>query len=122
MINSLSRKRINWIDIAKGIAIVLMIIGHDVTFGGNVRNLIFSFHMPIFFLLTGYTIRPYNQIYKATFKDFKNLIIPVLIVKFVQAIAEIIIHHIPARKMFFDTCLQLIWGNGCSYKNFQVSV
>ena len=42
--------RVGWIDVAKGIAIVLVIIGHTVQFGGGTRNFIFSFHMPLFFL------------------------------------------------------------------------
>lgn len=44
-------------DIAKGIAILLVIIGHTVKFGSTTRNFIFSFHMPLFFLLSGYTYR-----------------------------------------------------------------
>ena len=50
-------KRIDWIDIAKGIAILLVIIGHTVKFGSMTRNFIFSFHMPLFFILSGYTYK-----------------------------------------------------------------
>ena len=35
------RKRLVWVDIAKGIAIILMIIGHEIS--GNIRTFIFSF-------------------------------------------------------------------------------
>lgn len=45
------------IDIAKGVAIILMIIGHCSLFGGTVRYLIFSFHMPFFFIFSGYFYR-----------------------------------------------------------------
>ena len=45
------------LDITKGIAIVLMIIGHCSLFGGTVRYLIFSFHMPLFFIFSGYFFR-----------------------------------------------------------------
>lgn len=48
------KKRIEWVDIAKGIAIMLMVIGHEVS-NGLVYALIFSFHMPLFFILSGYT-------------------------------------------------------------------
>lgn len=34
-----------------------MIVGHTVEFGGLTRNFIFSFHMPLFFMLSGYTTR-----------------------------------------------------------------
>lgn len=33
--------RIDWIDVAKGIAILLVIIGHTVQFGSATRNVIF---------------------------------------------------------------------------------
>lgn len=50
-------KRLDWIDIAKGIAIILVIVGH-VPNPSPLRHAIFSFHMPVFFILAGYTFRP----------------------------------------------------------------
>ena len=44
---SLSKERIKWIDCVKGIAIILVIIGHSISIS-LVRGLIFSFHMPFF--------------------------------------------------------------------------
>ena len=49
-------KRIEWVDIAKGVAIILMCLGHrDIPESMNFW--IFSFHMPLFFFLAGYTTR-----------------------------------------------------------------
>ena len=49
-------KRIEWVDIAKGVAIILVCLGHrDIPEGMNFW--IFSFHMPLFFFLAGYTTR-----------------------------------------------------------------
>lgn len=45
------------LDITRGIAIVLMIIGHCSLFGDTVRYMIFSFHMPLFFIFSGYFFR-----------------------------------------------------------------
>lgn len=44
-------KRIQWIDIARGIAILLVIIGHSLGnyWPGYLGNFIFVVHMPIFF-------------------------------------------------------------------------
>lgn len=47
------KKRIEYIDIAKGIGMILVVIGHcinDKTFPGT---WIYSFHMPLFFVLSG---------------------------------------------------------------------
>ena len=54
----MSSKRLDWIDIAKGIAIILVIVGHTVPNPSPLRHAIFSFHMPVFFFLAGYTFRP----------------------------------------------------------------
>lgn len=42
------------IDIAKGIGIILVILGHLVSYEDYISSYIFSFHMPLFFFITGY--------------------------------------------------------------------
>lgn len=46
-------KRIEWIDIARGILIIFIVLGHTITDGPLWRYL-FSFHVPAFFFLSGY--------------------------------------------------------------------
>lgn len=46
-------KRVEWIDLAKGLGMLLVILGHCVCFGGIMHNAIFAFHMPLFFILSG---------------------------------------------------------------------
>ena len=52
----MAKERIEWIDIAKGITILLVIVGHG-TINGVLRGIIFSFHMPLFFILSSITFR-----------------------------------------------------------------
>lgn len=71
------RKRIEWIDIARGIAILFVIIGHSL---GNYTtsyftNIIFAFHMPIFFVLSGYLYKEKNK-QRFLKASYFNLIIP----------------------------------------------
>lgn len=50
--------RIEWVDILKGIAILLVVVGHMEYAEGTAnpgRMLIYTFHMPLFFMLAGYT-------------------------------------------------------------------
>jgi fucose 4-O-acetylase-like acetyltransferase len=48
------RKRINWIDSMRGIAILLVILGHCVgSLDDPVNRAILSFHMPLFFFISG---------------------------------------------------------------------
>lgn len=42
------------IDLLKGIAIITVVIGHCWTLDSSVRNFIYSFHMPLFFCISGY--------------------------------------------------------------------
>lgn len=48
--------RIDYLDIAKGIGILLVIIGHIPHIGEPVRQYIVSFHMPLFFIISGILI------------------------------------------------------------------
>ena len=50
---------IEWILIAKGITIVLVVIGHfhpesSPYYWSSIRRIIYTFHMPLFFILSGY--------------------------------------------------------------------
>ena len=59
----MSMQRLIWLDIAKGIAILLVIIGH-MGIPRTMSNIIYSFHMPFFFLMSGFmfsTNRPLRQ-------------------------------------------------------------
>lgn len=46
-------KRLDWIDIAKGIGILLVVLGHSRLNTGFAARWISSFHMPLFFILAG---------------------------------------------------------------------
>ncbi|HEX7782649.1 MAG TPA: acyltransferase family protein [Sphingobium sp.] len=50
-------QRFEWVDVARGIGIVAVVIGH-VWSRGLPHSLTYSFHMPLFFLLSGYLFRP----------------------------------------------------------------
>lgn len=49
--------RLDWIDVARGIGILAVVVGHVWTRGG-LRDAMYSFHMPLFFLLSGLLAKP----------------------------------------------------------------
>jgi fucose 4-O-acetylase-like acetyltransferase len=51
------RERLDWIDVARGIGIVAVVVGHVWT-RGHLRDTVYSFHMPLFFLLSGLLSKP----------------------------------------------------------------
>ena len=79
-------KRIEWIDCAKGIAIILVVIGHTVLNGkyaSSLRGMIFSFHMPLFFILSCATFqcsKDIEQCKRKSKRAFKHLVGPAIIV------------------------------------------
>ncbi len=63
-------RRLPELDVAKGLAMFLVVFGHILKFKSPVFNWIFSFHMPLFFFLTGMTFRP--EKYKSLGQAVKN--------------------------------------------------
>lgn len=61
-------------DVLKGIAIILVIIGHCKE-GFALWPFIYSFHMPLFFFITGYFLKP-RPFRKELALSFQRLIIP----------------------------------------------
>lgn len=84
-------KRLDYIDIAKGLCIVLVVMGHIIQFdlegnaAGSVMGFIYSFHMPVFMLLAGYVAalsRSRNTLSTAksfVVKKFTQLFVPFLV-------------------------------------------
>ena len=46
--------RIAWVDVGKCIGIFLVVLGHCLPAGDPVKIMIYSFHVPFFFCLSGY--------------------------------------------------------------------
>lgn len=57
----MDKNRISSLDMAKGIGIILVVIGHSTFLEENVLTWISSFHMPLFFILSGILIRKKNE-------------------------------------------------------------
>lgn len=51
----ITKSRTAYIDIARGIGIILLVLGHIITGNSPIFNWIFSFHMPLFFFISGMT-------------------------------------------------------------------
>lgn len=69
-----SGSRFDFIDVLKGIGILLVVAGH--IFPPPFRNIIFIFHMPLFFLIGGFLFKPSANFKHFFNKKFRQLIIP----------------------------------------------
>lgn len=72
-------KRIEWIDWLKAIGIFLVSLGHS-NCVPKLRKYIYSFHMPLFFILGGATFRPekYEGVIECVKDKAKKLLLPYL--------------------------------------------
>ena len=79
------KERVIWIDQLRGFCIFLMLLGH-VAVPKPVNNYIYSFHMPLFFIISGMTLN-YDRLLEYDFKSYfikriKGYIIPYLFLNF----------------------------------------
>lgn len=68
--------RINWIDVARGIGIILVIQGHSLG-AHSYRHFIYAFHMPLFFFISGLVFDYKKYSFRQTFKkSAKGILVP----------------------------------------------
>ncbi len=103
--------RIEYIDVAKGIAILLVILGHTGLETGSAYYLnafIYSFHLPLFFVLSGYFFKEYNgggkiNYLKTVFnKRILSLIIPYLTYTVINRLWGIPLKYFHSHVLSFD--------------------
>lgn len=93
-----SNKRIDYFDIAKGIGILIMIIGHmNLKQYPLIKNFIYSFHMPLFFIISGYFFKVKDN--KTCIRNIfgrliKPYIITCIIIIIIQVVKVISTHNI----------------------------
>ncbi len=74
-------KRLDYIDCAKGIGILLVVVGHHLQDSEPILRWIYSFHMPLFFIVTGYLYAGRDKkssVTEAIMNGTRNLLYPYL--------------------------------------------
>jgi fucose 4-O-acetylase-like acetyltransferase len=110
------------IDMMKGFAIIAVIVGHldvCVDLAGNVpykllNRLIYSFHIPLFFLVAGYFHRGGN-----IWRDFKRLIIPYWFTVFAVClfiVVHALLNNIDNSLKICKTLEAAFWGTGWTHE------
>ena len=72
------KKRIGYIDMAKGLAIILVIVGHSSFVPHIAKMILYIFHIPLFFFLSGFTlnVRKYENFSVYFLNKWKSLVVP----------------------------------------------
>jgi acyltransferase len=74
-----ARGRVSWIDAAKGLGIVLIVLGHitSVESPSALYVYIYAFHVPLFFFISGLTLKPGREPFGAMLKGkIRSLLLP----------------------------------------------
>lgn len=77
-------RRIDYMDTAKGIAMLAVILGHITT--NKIRVILFVFHLPVFFIISGYFFHPQTNFKSFLIKKAKSYLIPYVFASVVIAI------------------------------------
>lgn len=114
------KKRIDWIDVAKGVSIILVIIGHSIKYNSEIYRFILSFHMPLFVILSGITYKPPKdkEKIKSNIKKYiKQLLVPYLITLLIITIGQQFKNYNSiSLAVFLEQLVEnLFWGNGLNY-------
>jgi len=114
-------ERVKWIDFSKVIGIWLVVLGHMGLANATIINIIYSFHMPLFFFISGYLVKP-KSLKNTIKKNFIALIIPYVIYYVLTWIwwifvsylrhPELFNHEHPVREIFIKPILGLLLGVG----------
>ena len=102
------KTKINYIDYSKGIAILFVIFGH-VYSGNNIATTwIYSFHMPLFFIISGFLLKlNKNKDTKSMIlKKFKSLMVPYILFSIISILGYYLINdlsHMVLKKSIFNT-------------------
>lgn len=79
---TISKPYYSWIDTAKVVGIFLVVYGHGGLAVQPIRDIIYTYHMPLFFFLSGLLYHPMSP--KQTLKkDWRGLIVPYLLLNFI---------------------------------------
>ena len=112
------KERLTYLDVAKGIGILLVVIGHVYAFNRQIVDRFFviwlySFHMPLFFIISGMLIayKDEKDIWKFVKKRIKGILIPYVFFSIFSIIVFAIVNDF-SREIFVQNVKATICGVG----------
>lgn len=91
--------RLDWVDVARGIGILAVVAGHVWT-RGPLRDAVYSFHMPLFFLLSGMLFRS-HPVGSFTMRQLAGQMRPYILFLGILVLADQIIEPMQGHRPIF---------------------
>lgn len=114
--------RLPYIDVARGIAIIFIVFGHSIVYSEHcdkIYSLLYSFHVSLFFIISGYVFKPKEEYYKFIENKFFRIMVPYFVWSFIFLIPYILYGNSlglkSSAKSSFDVITQIkniLYGNG----------
>ena len=108
----MAKERVTYLDMAKGVGILLVILGHEADLPLAARQFVTSFHMPLFFILSGMAVcltgekeRPFSQILK---RKSRSIMRPYFIFSVLCLIMEVFCAGV-LKNVLWETVREHLW-------------
>ncbi|MCR4614700.1 MAG: acyltransferase family protein [Clostridiales bacterium] len=82
----MSKARVHWVDIAKGITIICVLFGHTVGTPALLARFVYLFHMPAFFMLSGYVFSNKRKFGNFLTVKLRTVILPIFTIGLTGAV------------------------------------
>lgn len=110
--------RLRWLDLYKGLAILLVVLGH-MNIPARASQLIYSFHVPLFFIASGYVMALGRRLSIRTFlgRRWRTLILPYFVFSLVGLAALLVFPQqevVDLRYTVSRGLLGILYGNGAA--------
>src|SRR5512141_1578919 len=111
--STILQKRVPYVDIAKGIGIILVVMGHNdfALISPFAHKLIYSFHMPMFFFMSGMFFKPNVPFWSFLRNRFNRVLKPFLAILLLIYFASISFSKI-SLVMATRRLLKAMYANG----------
>ncbi|MBR3225736.1 MAG: acyltransferase family protein [Atopobiaceae bacterium] len=106
------QSRLEYIDVARGIAMICIVLGH--LGSPDINRVVFTFHVPIFYLITGYFISDRTRLRTFVGKRARMLLIPYAVTALIVTICNPLVNEfVLGGKHSKD--LMLTWAGAALY-------
>ena len=101
-------KRITWIDVARGMAMIAIVFGHTVNMGPW-KVWVYSFHVPLFFILSGMTFHVEAAFGRFCIDKARRLLVPYFCFGFASILAFFVAGNFAASILGRGARAQSLW-------------
>lgn len=105
-----------WIDYAKCIAILAVVVGHTYSIGNPIHAFVYSFHIPLFFVISGYLTKAEKP---KIAKLANRLLLPYILICLLTYLLVAVKGGI-SRGQFVRLMLACIWASGGNVPNADI--